>query len=676
MASDKVFVDLDEEIVFTTEKILQAATKRVILVIPESANLVTSFVSLKLLARQINRSDKITVLVTEDKLGLKLAGKAGLVVKEKISDITPEVWVEAEELKKKFLESRKELKETLIGQRTESSDYKILEDEDTKGSKEVAKDEKAKEEDPGFMPPLKDKPRLDPKVVNLGTIALVAGGDIEMHSELADEIVEAGAKKDPISRDKPKAEKDLENQSKQVGQDEVDEEEEVDEKDDIEKVQAERRQNVIGRDMSAYVQDVRPKRARAGGISGGGAGISGIFNDMKAKVVNFYSTGNTKAKAGVTGVIALVILYLLSTMVLASAKVTIYVTRDEVSVSQTIQGDENITEVDEESLIIPVRSIKESSNGSSSADTTGEAKDGNRAKGLITIYNKQEQEVTLTDGTKLENISTGLKYKVLGNVTIPAAVKISATDIDLGVKQDVQIEADNYGENYNTSGSKDYKVEGYTTDQLIAKSFNDITGGDTTDETAVSQEDIDDIREGLVDMLKNEIADKLDQAVSEESGEILLTEAIIYAKPKVTADKKVGDVAATVNVTVDLEATAYFVDEKDLRKVTALIIKQDSEFEGEVDEENLKTPVLSGASIEDGIVTFSVSSEGDITANLDKKELAGELSGLSISEAEQHIGEISGVEEYEVKVSPFYVPGFLKKIPSAGKIDIVIQEAK
>ena len=699
MASDKIFVDLDEEITFTVEKILISSSKRVIVVIPESANLVASLISLKLLARQIAGSDRLIVAVTEDKLGLQLSEKAGIIAKEKISDITPKVWVDAEEMKKKFVSLRKNIKDKLISDRTEGSDgsnYKIVdekdekEDEDQKGTEDISKQgktEKSEENDNDFAyaPALAEKPRLEPKVVNLGNIKVLAGGDIEKQPKFLSEIEAKHLSK----HDQELKETGSPKEGKKSSDEETHAQEEVAEQNienvkNIEYVEntsqyEKSKPDIIGRDWSSFLpEETNKKRQRAQtknqSSSRSKIRTPGIINKVKglrSNVISFYKQGNTKVKVAITIIIVFALLYILSAFVFSSASVTINISRANVAVSEEVKASSTATTVDFENAIIPVRQIKVDANSSNSGDTSGAAKDGNKAKGLITIYNKEEKKTDLANGTLITNTSTNNVYKLTAAVSVPAAVIDGEGNVNVGVQKDVPMEASSYGEKYNTTGSASYKIAGYTTDQLSAKSFDDITGGDTSDEKAVGQKDIDTLKNGLVEQLKTTLQLEMGQLISED--ELLLEESVKYGAVNATSDKKVGETADSLTVSVTLDATGYVVSKSDLRNFVSEAIKNSSDFEGEVNEEDLLDPVIENVAVAGDNITFTIKSEGDIVAGITEDEVAKNIAGKSTSDAEKYLNDLDGVDSYTVSVNPFYVPSFLKKMPSASKIDVNIR---
>lgn len=675
MASGKIFVDVDEEIIFTVEKILNSPTNRVIVVIPESANLVASLISLKLLSRQIAKSDKLIVVVTEDSLGLKLSKQAGLVAKAKISDITPKVWIEAEELKKAFLEGRNKLKEHLVSKRKESNDYEIVEE---KEEDIQPKDKENEKQEIKYTPAMGAKPRLDPKVVKLGEIAVLAGGDVEANSDF---IGKLEVKPKIEDADHEKSAKDRSDDLKSKS-DSVEKPSRITEESDS--------KAILGKDWSSVLPEDTPKNRRkqrnidnfdntstqsriATASSGLFAGAIAFFQDIKARIFDFYNTGDKRIKIGGTVVLVLILLYFLSSGVFASAKVTIWLSKANISVSESVKGQANAQKVDLENSIIPVREITVEETSSSSTDTTGNVKDGNHAKGLITLYNKKEKVIVLPAGTIIQNITTNLKYKITSSTSVSAAVIDGGGNINVGVKKDVPIEAASYGEKYNVSGTAKYKVASYTTDELLAQSFNDVEGGDTSEERAVAKVDITSMRDGLVDELKNTLDLELDQLLSAD--EVMLDDSVRYGDPKVETDKKVDEKADSVNVTVTLKATAYVVQKNDLKEFVAEAIKKSSEFNGEVDVNQLDDPDVTNVKLSGNNVSFTISSTGDIVGGATEDEIKANIAGKSPSQAQEYLDGLEGVEKTRLSVGPFYLPGFLKKVPSENKIEVDLRKS-
>jgi len=74
------YLERDDEITAVVDRIINAGVKNIAFVIPNGAQLIQSFVNLKLLKREAENAKKNIFLVTEDKTGKRLAERAGFKV--------------------------------------------------------------------------------------------------------------------------------------------------------------------------------------------------------------------------------------------------------------------------------------------------------------------------------------------------------------------------------------------------------------------------------------------------------------------------------------------------------------------------------------------------------------------------------------------------------------------
>jgi hypothetical protein len=182
--AEKIFIDLDEELIFIIERLKKVEDDRVILVVPERAAVLGSSVSLKLLFSEVSKTGKRAIIVTKDTVGKKLAQKANFIVVDVVNDISEKQWEQAEASIREYKNQLEDRKDALVDERNE----RPIVDE----TKEV-------------IPSPVEKPligKLEPKKVNIDGFEMVSGGDIAKFAE-AEDIDEQGyeAEKE-ISEDK------------------------------------------------------------------------------------------------------------------------------------------------------------------------------------------------------------------------------------------------------------------------------------------------------------------------------------------------------------------------------------------------------------------------------------------------------------------------------------------
>jgi len=85
-----IYLEPDEEITSVIDKMKQAKSRKLSLVVPREATILQSVVNLKLLLREAANSGKEIALVTTDKIGRNLASQVGLVVYDSLSDRRPQ----------------------------------------------------------------------------------------------------------------------------------------------------------------------------------------------------------------------------------------------------------------------------------------------------------------------------------------------------------------------------------------------------------------------------------------------------------------------------------------------------------------------------------------------------------------------------------------------------------
>ena len=275
----KVFVDLDEEITLAVEKVLKAEGNQIILVVPESAQLVSSLVSLKLLSRQIYKKNKMIVLVTEDKVGQQLSKKAGLVSVEKVSDVNGDVWKKALQLREDFKKGREKTKQMLVNKREEGENVEFEEEPGDESGVVGEGESDVKGED--YFQGMPEKPRLEGKLVSVGGFPIYAGGDIKEDINVLKEVTT----KEREAGEARNLEKEREKMSEEVS----DEGEDKEDKKKViaggipepEKVQAEeavkakpgKTTSFVGRDLTKATVGVEPVKRRFAGAGGVGGGI-------------------------------------------------------------------------------------------------------------------------------------------------------------------------------------------------------------------------------------------------------------------------------------------------------------------------------------------------------------------------------------------------------------------
>ncbi|MCA9388314.1 hypothetical protein KC644_00960 [Candidatus Berkelbacteria bacterium] len=89
MIDEILYLEPDEEITSVIEKIKDLKGSSISLVIPKNATLIASVINLRLLEREAKKLKKKVAIVTQDRIGRKLAAQVGIPVYESVTDDKP-----------------------------------------------------------------------------------------------------------------------------------------------------------------------------------------------------------------------------------------------------------------------------------------------------------------------------------------------------------------------------------------------------------------------------------------------------------------------------------------------------------------------------------------------------------------------------------------------------------
>lgn len=698
VTAEKIFVDVNDEINFVVEKLLASDNDKVILVCPHNALIVSSQVSIKILVKQMLRSKKLGILVTEDQYGQRVAEAAGLVTADKVSQITGQMWEVAAARKEALQDSLEAVKKQLLTQRgildnsnevevtpapLSNSEPQTMLESNNPDKTETEEEEKVEVEElvtsskpetkaePEPEPELKgaiQRTRPEPKLVKMGSLKIMAGGDIttavDTEKKSMNNIVSSKKNSEP----EPGARRDanLSETSQFKG-------------------------GFTGRDWTKYTSESQKNSILAK--------IPFINRDKPFREEKDPMKDKQRKRILVISLIALVAVILLGMYLVifswASVDVRINLLKTEVPIEQTINVDTTITEIDEETvtvpgIIIPVQDEDTEElaadepygievSGSRSGTATGEGARGDKASGLIEIWNKTEAAVVLAKGTKLTSISEGLVYVLDEKVELDAAESSGADDEVLdfgGTGQEWRVIAQKIGEDYNLDGDEviDLSIEGYTTEQLIGKAFKEISGGTKEEFVSVSKQDFNQIRGDLRDDLIAQGLERLRNNVPD--GYRLIEGTEVYVGTRAFAVPKIGEEAEEFTANLEGVMTAIAVKEEDLNKAIELLLLNSEEGEDEFQVTGLENAEFSEVTrSEDGnSASFLVSSSGNLQTVLTEDDVKQNLYNKNQEEAIAYLESIPALENYVYSYSPQFVPVFLRRMPGdSGRISVNIQ---
>lgn len=657
--SEKIFIDPKDEITFIVERVLGTQKDKVIIVVPQNSLLMSSLVSVEILFRKIAKSSKLAMIVTEDEYGRHISIRAGFIVVSKVSQISSSLWEEMQKIKDDYLislnktlnQAKDELNEVVDKSQAElavsndeaemvessAEEFEIQEEQELLQEEEEQTEEEIDQE-------IKEKyrkPRQGAKVIELGGLKILAGGDIKSYIDNS--------------------------QSDKMGETF---EENMDNSFDR-KVKTTGASSFTGKDFTRAVSSER------------GLGfLTRLFSPKRKTIDNVERIEediNAQAKrrkkmliiAVISAVVFIVGFYLLAFQ-FSTVDINLKLKKQDVETSASIVVDLDIEEISFDPLIIPGDFVKieaEDNTLSKTGTADGKSKKGVKATGLVRILNTLASKVTLPAGTDFTNITNNLVYVSKTELVLEPASTTSDGAIEPYILEDVSLVASELGEDYNiansTSGTK-FKIEGYDTTQISATQYLAFTGGTSEEIISVSQENIDKLKDGMMPDLKKQALEKLRGRVP--SGYKLIEQSIVYdetkepeSMPKLNEESTDGK----FNLTLQIGISGLSVKSQDLISAVSYILANSKTTGGEsqFDVADISDPVIDKVEKNNDNYILTLTSQGSLTTQFGIDEIKEEVAGKTIEQANDYFKFIDSIEEYKVTFSPPFIPSVFQRIP-------------
>ncbi len=316
---------------------------------------------------------------------------------------------------------------------------------------------------------------------------------------------------------------------------------------------------------------------------------------------------------------------------------------------------------------------------------------------IVTKSSKKDVSVPFTATGKKdvgEKATGTVRFKISNpaiyatGATIPAGTKVvassgasfstnSAVSFDsdesgsvLAAGKTVAVTADASGTSSNGANGSASGPSGFTTAFTVATS-----GGTDKTVTVVEQGDIDNVSEQV---LTNSESDAAKQALAKEFGNeyVVLDGSFKANKDEVKPSPAVGAEAAdgkgvlAGSVTYTLSAVPKGEMSKFLSEYFAQAI--DGKTSQKIYNDGIKTVSFTNVNAVEGGYTAGVTTNGKVGPKVDENALKEFANGKKTGEIQDYARNVNGVENVEVKLSPFWVtsvPGDTKKISVEFKVN-------
>lgn len=329
---------------------------------------------------------------------------------------------------------------------------------------------------------------------------------------------------------------------------------------------------------------------------------------------------------------------------------------------------------------IPAVKIVAALKGKSEGSASGKKEVGEKATGMVTIYNKTGQEQSLKKGTILRKAITvepgqDLAYLLNSDLKV-AAREEREGGYDFG-KAAAAVTAEKFGDAYNLPAGTTFSVGSFSSDDLAARNEPAFAGGSQRVVKVVTKEDQEkteaQLRAALQEKLKAELRSRL-------VGDQKLEEGVTaFTTLKKAYDRPVDEEAEKFNLELEEEATAYVYSQGELQSLLTAVLAELvpanyelSDAEQSLTIANVAASPTSSRELPAGILKFTAKVRGYIVPKLDVAKIKKDLAGKSLKEAESYLNSLAGVDAHTLTLWP-NLP-FLQRLPRfPGRLEVSVE---
>jgi hypothetical protein len=654
------YIDIDEEITSIVERLRNAKSSEVVIVVPKRALLIQSIVNLRLLKKESDGIGISLSIVTQDPLGKILVEKAGISYQDKLDEIRDDNAGEAP--------SR--IGENIFGseQREQPVNFPIqggirLDKIGTDSyfnqlSSGTIRDIKNDAQDSSIKSEKKNRSgdENNEKIVNK-ELVMGVGEDIKRKRGFGNMDVASPA------FDNASLAKDVPNPRESYFQGEP-------RSDYLKKNYAE----TSGKPYQVPYRE-----------SSGDRKIDSFFQQenqqaevKKDEFKNSNISRHIKKAFFTFGIILVVVVVIAGTyLFLPKATVLISVKASQKSQDVEARGDINVQAVDFENEAIPAKLISETAEVTKEIASSGsKSASGKKARGIVTIYNEfSSSPQALVATTRFES-EDGKIFRIVKGITVPGTAVVSG-ETKPGVIE-VEVEADAIGDSFNISpgkftipGFKDSGNDKYV--KIYGKSTSAMAGGGSGDsETgskSISETDVANAKNQLQAELKTALKEKIKSSAG--AGMVVLDDALSAEEATYSLSNSVGEAIDKFQAKGQIKGSALVFSEDDLKSVVAKIIAKSGNGKTSI-EGGLITLDYGKADVDIKAGTIIIKANGTSSNSLDVdiENLKKGILGKTNAELETYLGTYSSIEKADVT----YWPPFMNsKIPIyENRVEVII----
>ena len=348
------------------------------------------------------------------------------------------------------------------------------------------------------------------------------------------------------------------------------------------------------------------------------------------------------------------------------ATVTLYLSTNQLEERIDVTIDPDAGSANFSDATLPGKVLTTTVSGDKTTETTGITTVGDRATGSVTLY-RVGTEVSLPSDTVLVD-SDGLEF------TLDSSVTVASGSASTPGTTDADVTAAVIGSEYNLASQTTFQVDGYSLSDIEAKNNDAFSGGSSREISAVSEDDQERLRNELEEELQERALRELEgeRIPNDCSNCVLIAESVQVTDSDESFDKKVGDEADSLKLSLEQEIQVLAVSREELTAFARELLN-DRIPEGYVLRDDQIEVNFEFDEEDDGKFVLNAVVKANLFSEVDPEQVAEQIAGKYPEVAETFlVNEIPGFSRAQINLRP-RLRGKLGTLPHvSGNIEIEI----
>lgn len=300
-------------------------------------------------------------------------------------------------------------------------------------------------------------------------------------------------------------------------------------------------------------------------------------------------------------------------------------------------------------------SVSEQASGDKTMSTTGKTKIGEKAAGVVTIYNKTPSNKTFPKGTVLT--SDNLKFTLNDDVSIA-----SASDTGEGLtfgKSTSKITSVDIGPEGNLAAGTNFTLRDFDKSSYYAKNSDKLSGGTSRDVTSVSKEDQDKLLASLTQDLTTQAKQQMTQKL--KGGEKLLDISLDNNISSKKFSNNIGDESKELSLSLSIKVNSLVYKQEDIINLTRdSFIQTPTGFT--LAQGNTKIKIEEAKINKKGEVLGKAAITYFFLPQIDLDKIRSAISGKTFGQTDKYLSSVQNVGGLEI-ISDTRLPFVSNRLP-------------